>query len=125
MQEIAKYCVTDALRYQELMVKNNIINDYREVASIAYISLFDTHYYAIGMKVYNLLGAEAWVQDILFSIKISNQKTSGKFPGVIIMTYNLLPEKMVSTLSEVDELERENKVLHNIEFKYNGNPIRA
>ncbi|PKY33087.1 DNA/RNA polymerase [Rhizophagus irregularis] len=41
------------------------------------------------------------------------------------MTYNLSPEKMVSTLSEADELERENKVLHNIEFKYNGNPIRA
>src|SRR3954447_18380338 len=30
MQEIAKYCVIDALRCQELMVKNNIINDYRE-----------------------------------------------------------------------------------------------
>ena len=30
----------------------------------------------------------------------------------IIMTYNLSPEKMVSTLSEADELERENKVLH-------------
>ncbi|RGB28988.1 hypothetical protein C1646_767171 [Rhizophagus diaphanus] len=141
----------NALRCQELMVKNNIINDYREVVSIAYISLFDTHYYAIGMKVSNLLGAEAWAQDILFSMKISNQKTSGKFPGVyvfppekglenkrpvigldfaslyssIIMTYNLLPEKMVSILSEADELERENKVLHNIEFKYNGNPIQA
>ncbi|RGB40472.1 hypothetical protein C1646_753317 [Rhizophagus diaphanus] len=61
MQEIAKYCVIDALHCQELMVKNNIINDYREVASIVYISLFDTHYYAIGIKVSNLLGAEAWV----------------------------------------------------------------
>ena len=59
MHKIVNYCVIDALRCQELMVKENIIKDYREVASIAYISLFDTHYYAIGTKVSNLLGAEA------------------------------------------------------------------
>ncbi|GES95250.1 DNA polymerase family B-domain-containing protein [Rhizophagus clarus] len=151
MHEIANYCTIDALRCQELAVRHNIINDYREVASIAYITLFDTHYYAIGTKVSNLLGAEAWTQDILFSMKTSDQKASGKFPGAyvfppvkglenkrpvtgldfaslypsIIMAYNLSPEKMVSTLSEADELQRENKVLHNIEFKYNGDPIRA
>uniref|UniRef100_U9T2S4 DNA-directed DNA polymerase n=1 Tax=Rhizophagus irregularis (strain DAOM 181602 / DAOM 197198 / MUCL 43194) TaxID=747089 RepID=U9T2S4_RHIID len=145
MHEIVNYCVIDALRCQELMVKNNVINDYREVASIAHISLFDTHYYAIGMKVGNLLGAEAWAEDILFSMKTSDQKASGKFPGAyvfppekglenkrpvtgldfaslypsIIMTYNLSSEKMVSTLLEADELGRENKVLHNIKFKYN------
>ncbi|PKK56722.1 ribonuclease H-like protein [Rhizophagus irregularis] len=151
MHEIVNYCVIDALRCQELMVKNNVINDYREVASITHISLFDTHYYAIGMKVSNLLGAEAWAENILFSMKTSDQKATGKFPGAyvfppekglenkrpvtgldfnslypsIIMTYNLSSEKMVSTLSEADELKRENKVLHSIEFKYNGNPIRA
>ncbi|RGB32665.1 hypothetical protein C1646_762602 [Rhizophagus diaphanus] len=84
-------------------------------------------------------------------MKISNKKASRKFPGAhvflpkkglenkqpvtgldfaslypsIIMAFNLSLEKMVSTLSEADELQRENKVLHNIEFKYNGNPIRA
>ncbi|CAB5350273.1 unnamed protein product [Rhizophagus irregularis] len=84
-------------------------------------------------------------------MKTSDQKASGKFPGAyifppvkglenkrsvtgldfaslyssIIMAYNLSPEKMVSTLLEADELQRENKVLHNIEFKYNGDPIRA
>jgi DNA polymerase elongation subunit (family B) len=151
MHKIVNYCVIDALHCQELMVKENIIKNYREVALIAYISLFDTHYYAIGTKVSNLLGAEAWAQNILFSIKISGQKTSGKFPGAyvfppekglenkrpvtgldfaslypsIIMTYNLSPKKMVSTLSEADELKRENKMLHSIKFKYNGNPVRA
>src|SRR6266496_4648885 len=133
------------------MVKENIIKDYREVTSIAYISLFDLHYYAIGTKVSNLLSAEAWTQDILFSMKNSNQKASGKFPGAyvfppekglenkcpvtgldfaslylsIIMTYNLSPEKMVSTLLKADELKRENKMLHSIEFKYNGKSVRA
>ncbi|RIA79200.1 hypothetical protein C1645_746067 [Glomus cerebriforme] len=115
MHEIANYCTIDALRCQELMVKHNIINDYREVALIAYISLFDTHYYAIGTKVSNLLGAEAWAEDILFTMKIPDKKASRKFPGA-----HVFPPK-----KEADELQRENKVLHNIEFKYNGNPIRA
>ena len=42
MHEVANYCIIDALRCQELVVKRNVINDYREVASIAYVSLFDT-----------------------------------------------------------------------------------
>ncbi|RIB20196.1 hypothetical protein C2G38_2035463 [Gigaspora rosea] len=151
MHEIINYCSTDALRCQELIVKCNIINDYREVASIAYITLFDSHYYGIGMKVGNLLGAEAWAQDILFSMKTSDQKASEKFPEAyvfppekgfenkrpvtgldfaslypsIIMTYNLSPKKMVSILSEVDKLHRENKVLHSIKFKYNGKLVQA
>ena len=41
------------------MIKSNAINDYREVGSIAHISLFDSHYYAIETKGSNLLGAEA------------------------------------------------------------------
>ncbi|GBC51665.1 DNA polymerase family B-domain-containing protein [Rhizophagus irregularis DAOM 181602=DAOM 197198] len=41
------------------------------------------------------------------------------------MTYNLSPKKIVSTLSEVDKLKRENKVLYSIEFKYGGKPVRA
>ena len=79
MHEIVNYCVIDALCYQKLMVKCNIINDYREVTSIAYITLFDTHYYAIGKKVCNLLGAEAWVQNILFTMKAFEQKESEKY----------------------------------------------
>ena len=39
MHEIVNYCVIDALRCQEFMVKSNVINDYREVALIVHISL--------------------------------------------------------------------------------------
>src|SRR3954469_19389919 len=60
MREIAEYCIIDALSCQRLMIKRNVINEYREVANIAFISLFDTHYFAIGMKVSNLLSASAW-----------------------------------------------------------------
>ncbi|CAG8717919.1 8537_t:CDS:1, partial [Gigaspora rosea] len=69
MHEVANYCIIDALRCQELVVKRNVINDYREVASIAYVSLFDSHYRANGMKVRNLLGAYAFKHDMVFSTR--------------------------------------------------------
>src|SRR6266540_7390398 len=46
MHKVANYCIIDALHCQELIIKYNVINDYREVISIAYVSLFDTHYRA-------------------------------------------------------------------------------
>src|SRR2546429_2964919 len=54
MREIAKYCIIDALSCQRLIVKHNAINEYREVAFIAFLSLFDAHYFAGGIKVCNL-----------------------------------------------------------------------
>jgi hypothetical protein len=47
------------------MIKCNVINKYRKVASIAFLSLFDAHYFAGGMKVCNFLGASA--MDIYFT----------------------------------------------------------
>ncbi|PKC54167.1 DNA/RNA polymerase, partial [Rhizophagus irregularis] len=127
MHEIANYCTIDALRCQELAVRHNIINDYREVASIAYITLFDTHYYAIGTKKASGKFPGAYVFPPVKGLENKRPVTGLDFRSLypsIIMTYNLSPEKMVSTLSEADELERENKVLHNIEFKYNANAIK-
>src|SRR3954451_9569791 len=49
MREVVNYCIIDALGGQELLVKLSVINDYREVASIGYVSLFDAHYCANGM----------------------------------------------------------------------------
>ncbi|GBC10421.1 hypothetical protein RclHR1_09610008 [Rhizophagus clarus] len=48
MHKVAKYCIINALSYQRLMVKHNVINKYREIASIAFLSLFDAHYFAGG-----------------------------------------------------------------------------
>ena len=59
MREVVKYCIIDALNCQQLMVKHNVINEYREVVSISFLSLYDAHYFAGGMKVCNLLGANA------------------------------------------------------------------
>ncbi len=41
MCKVAKYYIIDAISCQRLMVKRNAINEYREVASIAFISLYD------------------------------------------------------------------------------------
>jgi hypothetical protein len=57
MHKVAKYCIIDAFSCQRLMVKYNAINKYREVASVAFLSLFDVHYFTGGMKVCNLLSA--------------------------------------------------------------------
>ena len=37
MREVAKYCIIDALSCQRLMVKRNVINEYREVVSVYYM----------------------------------------------------------------------------------------
>ncbi|GES96814.1 ribonuclease H-like domain-containing protein [Rhizophagus clarus] len=143
MREVAKYCIINALSCQRLMVKHNAINEYREVASVAFLSLFDAHYFAGGMKVCNLLSASAWQRGILTSM-ISNQQTeTGKYPGAyvfppvkglenrrpvtgldfaslylsLIITYNLSPDKII--LSQ-ERAEQSGKKLHKISFKFNN-----
>ncbi|PKK63244.1 DNA/RNA polymerase [Rhizophagus irregularis] len=131
MREVAKYCIIDALSCQRLMVKHNAINEYREVASVAFLSLFDAHYFAGGMKVCNLLSASAWQRGILTSMISSQQTETGKYPGAyvfppvkglenrcpvtgldfaslylnLIITYNLSPDKII--------LSQEHAVSHN------------
>ena len=84
MREVANYCIIDALRCQELLVKLSQINDYREVASIAHVSLFDSHYRANRMKVRNLLGTYAFKQDMLFSTRVCENIEKG---NILAHTY--------------------------------------
>ena len=55
MRRVALYCVIDAQRCQELLVKRSVINDRREIAALSYVSLFDAVYYAGGRKVCNMV----------------------------------------------------------------------
>ncbi|GES94261.1 DNA polymerase family B-domain-containing protein [Rhizophagus clarus] len=99
-----------ALRCQELMVKRNVINDYREVASLAYVSFFDSHYRANGMKVRNLVGAYATKRDILFSMRQSK---------------NTEKEKIILTHGEAVNVRKNGNILHKIEFPFNGRTVQA
>src|SRR5581483_1632752 len=101
MREVANYYIIDALRCQELMVKLSIINDYREVASIAHVSLFDSHYRANGMKVRNLLGAYAFKRDMLFSTRVCENIEKGKYPSAYVYP----PKKGIETRRPVMGLD--------------------
>ncbi|PKK58841.1 DNA/RNA polymerase [Rhizophagus irregularis] len=151
MHEVANYCIIDALRYQELIVKRNVINDYREVASIAYVSLFDTHYRANGMKVRNLLGAYATKRNMLVSTICHKDKEKGKYPGAyvfppikgienkrpvtgldfvslyfsLIMAYNLSPEKLILRREEAVNVHEKGNELYEIKFPFNGRILNA
>jgi len=149
--EVANYCIIDALRYQELVVKCNVINDYREVTSIAYVSLFDTYYHTNGMKVRNLLDAYTTKRNMLFSTIYHKDKEKDKYPeayvfslikGIenkrpvtdldftslypsLIMAYNLLPEKLILSREEANNIcEKENE-LYEIKFLFNGHILNT
>ncbi|RGB22455.1 hypothetical protein C1646_776070, partial [Rhizophagus diaphanus] len=151
IREVAKYCNIDALSCQQLMVKYNAINEYREVASVAFLSLFDAYYFAGDMKVCNLLSASAWQRRILTSMISSQQTETGKYPEAyiyppvkglenrrlvtgldftslylnLIITYNLSPDKIILSQEHAVSVEQSDKKLHKIEFLFNNNPQRA
>ncbi|RGB32305.1 ribonuclease H-like domain-containing protein [Rhizophagus diaphanus] len=101
MYEVAKYCIINALSCQRLMVKHNAINKYRKVASVAFLLLFDTHYFAGDMKVCNLLNA---IKDFENRHPIISLDFASLYLSLII-TYNLLPNKII--------LSQEHAVSHN------------
>ncbi|CAG8748300.1 20648_t:CDS:2, partial [Rhizophagus irregularis] len=151
MREVAEYCIIDAISCQRLMVKHNAINEYREVASVAFISLYDSHYFAVGMKVRNLLSAGAWQEGILTSTIPCEQTETGKYPGAyvfppvkglenrrpvtgldftslypsLIMTYNLSPDKIILSRERAESLKESGKKLHEINFQFNGHDVLA
>jgi len=89
MRHVAHYCVIDSVRCQELLVRRAVLGDYREVATLAYVSIYDAHYYAGGMKVCNLLGAYAARRNILVSMVPNETAETGKYPGAYVFP----PEK--------------------------------
>ncbi|CAB4481272.1 unnamed protein product [Rhizophagus irregularis] len=98
MREVAKYCIIDALSCQRLMVKHNAINEYREVASIAFLSLFDAHYFA---------------------------GETGKYPGAYVFPPVKGLENRRPVTEHAVSVEQSDKKLHKIEFLFNNNPQRA
>jgi len=128
MHEVAYYYVIDALRCQELIVKQNVINNYKKIASIAYVSLFNSYYQANEMKMQNLLSTYAIKYNMLFNTRqcknIEKNKYSNAYiflskKGIeikrpimkldfislyfsFIMSYNFSLEKMILTYEEAN-----------------------
>ncbi|CAI2192090.1 11540_t:CDS:2, partial [Funneliformis geosporum] len=108
---LQKFGLDNALCCQELLVNQSIINDYREVASIAYVSLFDTHYRANGMKVRNLPSACAIKRDMVISTRLSKDIEKGKYPGAYVFP----PKKGIITERPADNICKNGNELHTIE----------
>ena len=151
MYKIIEYCFRDATSCQALMIKQDVISNYKQISKISYISLSDPFYYAGGIRVCNLLGLFANDMDILITMVKSNEIEEGKFPGAyvyppikklhndnpvgaidfeslypsIIITYNLSPEKIIFTHDEYNRLKNNGFELHNINFMFNNRMINA
>lgn len=111
MREIAYYCIVDTISVQRLLVKRNIISDYREISSLAYVSLSDSHYYAGGVKVCNLLGSYAWDCNILVNMSKDKRPKSLKYPGAYVfppdkgITPNIQRIKKLRSFKSDEELD--------------------
>lgn len=151
MRQVAHYCIIDALRCQQLMVRRNVINDYREVSALSFVNFSDSVFYAGGMKVCNMLIAYAIRKGMVCSNITREAKESGKYPGAWvfdpekglenkrpvtgldaqslypseIMTYNLSPEKILLTEEEAEYWKLQGRNLHYIEFMFNGRKIQG
>jgi len=89
MTDVVHYCYIDAFRLHQLVYKNNIIQDKREVSTLAYTSLFDAFYRANGSKVRNLIIAKAIKQNLFVNtIKKEvkeEEKMQGVYPGALVL----------------------------------------
>ncbi|CAI2184208.1 5914_t:CDS:2, partial [Funneliformis geosporum] len=115
----------DALCCQDLLVNQSIINDYREIASIAYVSLFDVHYRANRMKVQNLLSAYAVKRDMVINTRPVTELDFASLYPSIIMVYNLSPEKFIFDPKDADIAQNNENNLYKIEFSFNKHIVQA
>jgi DNA polymerase elongation subunit (family B) len=81
MREVAHYCFIDALSCQRLLVRRNVVNDNSEVSTLSFVSFGDSHFYAGGMKVCNLLTAYALRRGFLCSNASRGAKEETQYPG--------------------------------------------
>jgi DNA polymerase elongation subunit (family B) len=115
MKEIAYYCIIDTISVQRLLVKRSIISDYREIATLAYVCLSDSHYYAGGVKVCNLVAAHAY-PDILVNMKPKYHTKTDKYPGAYVFP----PDKgMTPNVERLNEL----KETKDIDGFYKDRPV--
>jgi DNA polymerase elongation subunit (family B) len=151
LREAARYCIVDAQRCQELLVRRNVINDRREVGALSFVTLYDCLYYADAARVSNMLAAYACQAGLACSLQGRPPTESGKYPGAyvvppeqglederpvtgldfaslypsIMMTYNLSPEKYVEDAGEAARLRAAGRSLHYVSFDYGGQQVEG
>lgn len=117
MTDVVHYCYIDAFRLHQLVYKNNIIQDKREVSTLAYCSLFDAFMRANGSKVRNLIIAKAIKQNLFVNaIKKEEEeedKMNGKYPGALVLP----PKKgLVNNVLTIQEFCNDKLQIYNNEM---------
>ena len=151
MYTILKYCINDSWSCQRLLISSGLLENYKEISDVAYVSLYDSYNFAIGMKVRNLLASAAYDLNVLINTHPKKNQEQGKFPGAfvfwpirglniqrpvtgldfeslypnLIITYNLSPEKIVLNKEEAEKLMKNEIKLHEIRFMFNNSLITA
>ncbi len=137
---VSHYCLVDTYKLQAMILKKNVIQDRREVATLSYTSLYDSFYYANGGKVRNLLMSIGYERNLKFdtTLKVktpcckeqcshrtnscyySNKSTKTcsdvKYPGAFVVP----PIKgIVRPMLKIDEfLRKDDLVCENIDDAY-------
>ena len=83
-RNIAYYCMVDAIQCQRLQLVRSIIADHREVANLVFITVYDNHYYANGMKVCNLTAYYAAKENLLISTAFERFEGTEKYGGAYV-----------------------------------------
>jgi len=117
MTDVAHYCYIDAFRLHQLVIKNNIIQDRREISRLSYTSVFDAFYRANGCKVTNLIISEALNRNLFVNnIKKEEKeedKMDGKYPGALVLN----PVKgLINNVLTIQEFCKDKLKIDNIEL---------
>lgn len=91
MRHVSYYCVVDALRCQQLLLKRNVINETRDICNLANEYIFNGFMRAGGSRVSNLLGREFNLKNYLTST-IVKPASKEKYQGAYVFP----PERGIS-----------------------------
>jgi len=153
LRNVAYYCIIDAQRCQDLLLKRNVINEHREFATLAFVNLSDCIFCAGGMKVRNILNAYAAKRNIFCSniSKPYSSKAKDKYPGAyvfhpekglenkrpttgldfsslypnVIITYNICPTTFVENEDDAINYEKNGEDLYEVDFPLGAQRIRG
>lgn len=103
MREVSYYCFIDTVKLHELILKQNVIQDRREVSNISYVSLNDSFCYADGCKMRNLLMNRGSKRGYFFDVNYrpADKNSEEKFVGAFVQP----PTKgIVAPMKRFDEM---------------------